>query len=126
MAKYLNTLLLSAYIVVVSATPATVITASHSSAENCKQNPKAFLEIVEKEQAGWDNKVQLALWAYESNLTEHNLREKVRVSSEAANYRNLIYDEIQKCQWEDLQDEDMQRRFSYLSDLGTAALPPEV
>lgn len=38
-----------------------------------------FMDYLNRETAAWANRISLAEWDYESNLTEHNLQRKVKL-----------------------------------------------
>ena len=90
------------------------------------KNAKQLLEKINKEYGEWSNKEVLAAWKYDSNLTDENLTEKINVSSQAANYRKKLWQEVKNFPWKELEDEDAKRQFYKFSTIGEAALPEEV
>lgn len=87
---------------------------------------REFLDLLNAEVAEWQNRVTLASWAYESNLTDENQREQIRVSSEFAAYTKAKWPEITAFPWQQIEDYEIKRQFSKHVRLGLTALPKQV
>ncbi|XP_043462372.1 angiotensin-converting enzyme-like [Leptopilina heterotoma] len=87
------------------------------------EKAKKFLKDVNLQLGSWNNKEVTASWNYDSNLTDANLAEKIKVSSQAADYQKKLWKEVKEFPWKNLKDEDLKRQFSKISTIGTSALP---
>lgn len=85
-----------------------------------------LLKKYNDELAVWNNKKELAFWKHASDLTDANLKEKLKVASEAANFMKKIWNEIKSYSWQDLSDAKLKRQFQKFSVIDTSALSDEV
>lgn len=90
------------------------------------EKAKKFLKNVNLQLGSWNQKEVTASWNYDSNLTDANLAEKIKVSSQAADYQKKLWKEVKEFPWKNLKDEDLKRQFSKISTIGTSALPEDV
>lgn len=64
-------------------------------------------------------------WAYGSNLTEYNLIKYTQSATEFAAVTKSVAEELHQFDYRTFRNEDLKRRFKYLSKLGYAALPED-
>ncbi|XP_034098213.1 angiotensin-converting enzyme-like [Drosophila albomicans] len=83
---------------------------------------KEYLENLNKELAKRTNVVTEASWAYASNITDENDKNKNELSADRAKFMKEVASDIQKFSWRTYQSEDIKRQFKSLSKLGYAAL----
>lgn len=86
---------------------------------------KALLTKIDNEYSEWNNKITIAAWKYASNLTEENLSNQLKVSSDFADYIRGMYKVVSKFPWQNINDYDIKRKFEKLSSPGAAALTKE-
>ncbi|XP_069674785.1 angiotensin-converting enzyme-like isoform X1 [Periplaneta americana] len=83
---------------------------------------REYLEYLDKEFSERATKSALAEWAYASNITDENLKNKLAVSAEAAKFAKQQWQETIKYPWTTYKDPDIRRQFQKQSVLGYAAL----
>lgn len=91
----------------------------HSYAED-------ILQSFEKPLNEWKSKKRVAEWNYETNLTDFNLQEKLKVWESQGDYMKTVRNQINQLKWHGLQDKNLERQFCKLSFIGTAILPEKV
>lgn len=64
-----------------------------------------------------------ASWAYASNITAHNEKQRNTASADFAKFMKEVSKDINKFNWRSFHSKDMRRQFRMLSELGYAALP---
>ncbi|CAG4917509.1 unnamed protein product [Colias eurytheme] len=72
------------------------------------------------------NKLTLAAWAYESNITKYNEDKYLQTSLEIAEEEKEYWKETMTYLWHEFYDEDLKRMFKKYSVLGTSALPEDL
>ncbi|ENN80010.1 hypothetical protein YQE_03557, partial [Dendroctonus ponderosae] len=84
-----------------------------------------FLILLNRQTERDANRASLAEWAYASNLTEENLKNKLAVSSEVARNVKEAWQRVIRFNWQRFSDYSLRRQFQKYSVLGVAALPEE-
>ncbi|XP_065334808.1 angiotensin-converting enzyme-like isoform X1 [Cloeon dipterum] len=84
-----------------------------------------FYEDYDAQAALFLTKETLALWAYDSNITDHNLQQKLAASAETAKFTKESWSKLIKFPWKDFKDPELRRKFKLSSVLGNAALSEE-
>ncbi|XP_050664350.1 angiotensin-converting enzyme-like isoform X1 [Leptidea sinapis] len=72
------------------------------------------------------NKLALASWDYESNITDFNEKRLLQISLEIAEEQKEYWKETMTYFWHEFEDEDLKRMFKKYSILGTSALPEDL
>lgn len=80
------------------------------------------MENLNAELAKRTNIATEASWAYASNITDENERNKNAVAAEVAKFVKEASQELQKLAWRSYKSEDLKRQIESLSKLGYAAL----
>ncbi|KAF7991815.1 hypothetical protein HCN44_010616 [Aphidius gifuensis] len=86
---------------------------------------KALLNKIDNEYSIWNNKLTVAAWNYASNLTDENLANQLKISSDFAEYIREMYKEVSQFPWKNINNFDINRKFSKLASPGSAALSKE-
>lgn len=86
---------------------------------------KALLNKIDNEYSVWNNKLTVAAWNYASNLTDENLKNQLKISSDFAEYVRGMYQEVSKFPWKNINNFDINRKFTKLASPGSAALSNE-
>ncbi|XP_026469992.1 angiotensin-converting enzyme-like [Ctenocephalides felis] len=81
-----------------------------------------FLELIEQPNIDWYNRIGLANWDYNTNITKENAEKKKKVNAEYALYRKLQLAEASKFNWRQFKDEDLKRQFKLHLKLGDSIL----
>ncbi|XP_063699461.1 angiotensin-converting enzyme-like [Culicoides brevitarsis] len=71
------------------------------------------------------NKLTEASWAYASNITDHNLEVRNRMSEEHAKFLKELGIKLKEYPYKSFKDEDLKRKFKKLVKLNYALLPEE-
>ncbi|KAJ1523168.1 hypothetical protein ONE63_001059 [Megalurothrips usitatus] len=90
-----------------------------------EEEGRAYLAKVNVELLRHTNLDALAEWAYDSNITDENLQNELKVSAETARFEKETWAETSKYFWKTYSDPDIRRQFKKLSVLGDAALPDD-
>lgn len=101
------------------------ICCSNPEIEEEELRARDFLRILDKESSEDSYDVQIAEWAYMTNLTEVNLRKKIEISTRVANNTKRRWQEVIKFNWNTFTDPLLKRQFKMYSNLETAALSNE-
>ncbi|XP_022119819.2 angiotensin-converting enzyme [Pieris rapae] len=72
------------------------------------------------------NRLTLASWAYDSNITQYNEDKLLQVSLEIAEEEKEYWKETMTYAWHEFYDDDLKRMFKKYSVLGTSALPEDL
>ncbi|CAH4035597.1 unnamed protein product [Pieris brassicae] len=72
------------------------------------------------------NRLSLASWAYDSNITQYNEDKLLQVSLEIAEEEKEYWKETMTYAWHEFYDDDLKRMFKKYSVLGTSALPEDL
>ncbi|CAF4813116.1 unnamed protein product [Pieris macdunnoughi] len=72
------------------------------------------------------NRLSLASWAYDSNITQYNEDKFLQVSLEIAEEEKEYWKETMTYAWHEFYDDDLKRMFKKYSVLGTSALPEDL
>ncbi|CAK1546002.1 unnamed protein product [Leptosia nina] len=72
------------------------------------------------------NRMSLASWALDSNITQYNEDKLLQVSLEIADEEKEYWKETMTYAWHEFYDEDLKRMFKKYSVLGTSALPEDL
>ncbi|XP_048006690.1 angiotensin-converting enzyme-like isoform X1 [Leguminivora glycinivorella] len=72
------------------------------------------------------NRMTIANWNYESNITTYNNEHKLQVALDNAEELKENWKETMTYLWKEFEDEDLKRMFSKYTKLGTSALPEDL
>ncbi|XP_055597208.1 angiotensin-converting enzyme-like [Uranotaenia lowii] len=86
---------------------------------------RQYLDQLESEILRYRNEGSEASWAYDSNLTEENLKALNELRTRNANYFKSLAQDLSKYDFNNFKDQDLKRRFRKLTSLGYAALPED-
>ncbi|KAK7873705.1 hypothetical protein R5R35_013237 [Gryllus longicercus] len=98
--------------------------AQRADLQQLEQQARAFLQQYDREAARRLNDYELAAWAYDSNLTEHNQQQKLKASAALAAFSKKQWRRATAFPWQEFSDPETRRQLKKLAVLGTAALPP--
>ncbi|KAF4527176.1 hypothetical protein B566_EDAN006101 [Ephemera danica] len=93
--------------------------------KTAEKEGRDFMDEYNRLSAFENNKATLAEWAYDSNITEHNLKNKLAVSQESAKFFKEKWTQLIKFPWQQFSDPDLKRQFKIGSVLGNAILSEE-
>ncbi|XP_053692653.1 angiotensin-converting enzyme-like [Sabethes cyaneus] len=93
--------------------------------EESEQSALKYVSDLETEILARNNEATEASWAYESNITDDNLKARNEVQTRNANYFKEVARELRKYDYNSFKDEDLKRKIDMLTELGYAALPEE-
>ncbi|CAG9795380.1 unnamed protein product [Diatraea saccharalis] len=72
------------------------------------------------------NRLVIASWNYESNITTYNQEQMLQISLEVAEEEKESWKETMSYLWHEFEDADLKRMFEKYSRLGTSALPEDL
>ncbi|KAB0793117.1 hypothetical protein PPYR_12737 [Photinus pyralis] len=103
----------------------TLSVAADPPLEDEETRGKAYIKLLNEKTATRFNRETLASWKYDSNITEQNLEEQLKVSTESAKEAKEDWLKTIKFDWGSFSDYDLRRQFKKFSILGRSALPEE-
>ncbi|RVE49365.1 hypothetical protein evm_005980 [Chilo suppressalis] len=72
------------------------------------------------------NRLTIASWNYQSNITNYNQEQMLQISLEVAEEEKESWKETMSYLWHEFEDQDLKRMFKKYSELGTSALPEDL
>ncbi|CAH0693099.1 unnamed protein product [Chilo suppressalis] len=72
------------------------------------------------------NRLTIASWNYQSNITNYNQEQMLQISLEVAEEEKEAWKETMSYLWHEFEDQDLKRMFKKYSELGTSALPEDL
>jgi peptidyl-dipeptidase A len=85
----------------------------------------SYLNNVENEYERKTNILNVASWAYESNITDESLNKKSEIETEYAKFSKEVGLKLLEFNYQDFKDGDLKRKIKKFTDLGDALLPEE-
>ncbi|KAK9731649.1 Angiotensin-converting enzyme [Popillia japonica] len=83
----------------------------------------SYIQYLSERQSARHKRDSEGEWAYASNITEYNLKNKVTIGTQVADEAKQDWLETTKYHWKSFRNLDLRRQFKKYTDLGVAALP---
>ncbi|KAJ8910672.1 hypothetical protein NQ315_002921 [Exocentrus adspersus] len=99
-----------------------LVYAGGSPVENEEIEAQNFLKTINSKTEENQHSLALAEWAYNSNITEENLRNQLAVAAEVAKDEKEIWKKVIQYNWRQFLDYSTKRQFSKYAILGSSAL----
>ncbi|CAB3376654.1 Hypothetical predicted protein, partial [Cloeon dipterum] len=96
--------------------------AKQTSKVHNEEEAVEFYNDFDKQFKFYCKRNSLAMWNYDTNITDFNLQRKLEATAAFAQFRKDSWKELMKYPWKDFSDPELKRKFQLSSVLGNAAL----
>ncbi|KAL0832496.1 hypothetical protein ABMA28_000715 [Loxostege sticticalis] len=105
-----------------------IVAAQGRAAERAAEEAagRDYMRTLDEVKSKSKNRLVLASWDYESNITAYNEEKLLQLSLEIAEEEKESWKETMSYLWHEFEDQDLKRMFQKYSQLGTSALPEDL
>uniref|UniRef100_A0A336LZ65 Angiotensin-converting enzyme n=1 Tax=Culicoides sonorensis TaxID=179676 RepID=A0A336LZ65_CULSO len=102
-----------------------LVSSDEKTIEQLELEASEYMKTLNEELNDRQNKLTEASWAYASNITDHNLEVRNKMSEDQAKFLKETAIKLKQYPYKSFKDEDLKRQFKKLTKLNYALLPED-